>query len=423
MLTWLMYDDPIQSDTLLCYLTDRFDIAQAGFATLADGGFGEGQLGLQDVPDAVMDDINDNWLGRRVTAVDGAGNICYEGYVTELEYGRGQHAFRRSLDSFFNEVRVTYIWDSNGNTKTKTADDTASQARYGVKHIEVDVTAQGKMSDAQAAGLAQVYLNRYTALKQHRTAIASGMSAIEDGNVSLTLWGYLSTLKWMGKASTGWPSSTDIGQIVSDVLTNTYAVGLNQFISTDMEFIETTGNTIKYTPTGFTYADRIISDVVAYGDSNQLRLLFQVWGDRLARLISRPTTAAYYTTSQLVRVRDAGRAPIPPWTVRAGQYMVFEDLPVPHDSYATDIDLDPRAILIEQTHWDDVGETLTIDPTNIEVVRIPPPKRPKKKYHARHPLLTFTPSSGGGGGGGSGTSGRRYGRQHGARHQHPRRRK
>lgn len=365
-LEWHAFGNPIADDNWRTNLS-ALQPSAAGFGTEANGGFSDGSLDFADAPEAVIADAVDNWLMRRVIAVDRAGFIAYEGFIAEIEAKLGIYTLSRSVDSLVNSLKVSYTKAYLGTTEgaAKWVNDTASQAAYGIKEAYEDISDQGVMTVAQATNWGTTYLNTHAI--PHDNTFDLGADPAQH-SLRLTLWGYYTTLGWRENIIR-WKAPTEIKSMVSTILTNRSKA---QFIvTTDLTKLATTGTTLAYNSGGSSKPlQDYIADVVQYGDSNNRRLLFQIWEGRVPWLLARSTSPLVYARSRDPRLWSQNHAALPGYKVRAGGYAVAEDYGGSLDSYA-DILSDPRSTFMETTRYDALEDSLSFnqpDDTQVEIL-------------------------------------------------------
>lgn len=366
-LYWRMFQDPLVSDVpLYDFDPARVNLTAASFQTLATAGFGPGTLtmgpdtnGEGGVPKSLIYTALNNWMLKRVTATDGAGLTAYEGYIAEIHATIGNYTYDLVVDDFATRVHVK--WTENdplhpGAQRDNSAyvDDLVNQAKYAIKEIDLDLTtsskgAMGVINRTQALQAGTTYLDELNSpLMPHFSLVTN-----QRGNtLNLVLWGYYTTLGFQ-QDNTKFAMAKEIKTIVSTVL----AGGHNQFISTSTVNLDTTGTSIVYNSNGsWKQVDEYLKDVCHYGSPTSLRILLQIWEDRLPYLKVRPITMSYYTRSDDHRLWTGAHAAMVPWRIRAGQYMAAEDFPAPIDIFA-DAASDPRSYMIEQTNYNDIDGT------------------------------------------------------------------
>jgi hypothetical protein len=378
MLDWSVYNNPVLSDgkVYLPSLHARGAVTEANFSTLALGGFGDGALTLQNVPDALIFDAvgiggAGSWLMKEIRVHDGQGARAYEGIIAEIHAKRGKHRYNRMLTPMFNRIRCEYwqpdpLHPGQRRQGILQRNDTASQALYGIKEYRLDLTNDGTMKQAQAQNRADDFLQMSRLPHEFDFEIGDKrddvMESAEEGNeLQLKLWGYWSTLKWR-YTNFRVRTPTDLQTIFYKSGNNLslYTLYLNgyylQFVDvTNTANLKNTGISLVYNSAGslMTVQD-FVNAILGYGDANLRRAYFQIWENRTGYLAVRSTAPTLYTRSRDGRAWSVNRTPLPAYMVRAGGYLVPEDFPSSLDDYSGDIANDPRASFVDATNYDDM---------------------------------------------------------------------
>lgn len=377
-LAWRLHVNPlVDSDSPFFRDLMRLNLTVAQFSTYAQGGFGDGQISIEDPPDALLREACDHWLGKRVVATDPAGRVAYEGFVAEVSATHGQSNYKRTLDSFANKLFVEYSWagsyagygkcpkgrQCNGRIALNETDadvdpNGSTQAQLGIKEEWFDIGAISLISPTTARAEGAIKLKD---LLRARTADWQGGEA-QPSQIMLTLWGYYATLQWR-KQSRKYKTATEIATIVSAALT-----GKAQYLSSDYTNIAATGNTIKFNGSGDPiWLQDYINQAIGFGDSAGRRLFFQIWQDRVPYLFARNAAPRYYVRADDLHTRNGQHEIIPPYLVRAGGIVIDESVEHTMDRKADAMDYYYRTA-IEQTDYDDVTEQLTVPPpTDVEM--------------------------------------------------------
>lgn len=166
------------------------------------------------------------------------GSIVWEGYVNRLSLSIGDAVIIKSIDDMANRVILKYTpLDTSqtppvaGAQTTVTKDDTASQARYGVK---VYVASGAECTAATADDNALAYLSWLTRIPQTETiSVGQGKAT----SLQVTMRGYAYLANWYTYTQTVSSGTADADAIVSLVL----AADPNSVLSTSTLNID--GNT------------------------------------------------------------------------------------------------------------------------------------------------------------------------------------
>ncbi len=354
------------------------ELTTASFSTFAQGGFGTGSISIGKPSEHLIQDIIDNWLTKRVIAVDPSGYIAYEGYVAEINATMGFHSFVRSVDEFANRCRVMYKWGGSPCPKGQlckgllTVEESSlgistTQAQYGIKEKWIDLSGQGKMSSALATSAGTRVLKGAIRSREFDFQLGAGQEP-QENSVQLTLWGYYTTLQWR-KTTYGINTATDIGTIVKNILSVRANVSgnvetVNAFINTDQSQIDVVNNTATINKERKpTYSQDLIQAVMVAGDNNAKELFFQIWEDRMPYLTARPASPRYYTRYDDNRMWDSNRHILQPYQIRAGAFVVSENLNEATDPL-TDVYQRERTSFLDHTIYDDIKETVSLPPSN-----------------------------------------------------------
>lgn len=374
-LTWLLYANPVYvAASPLIRDLSKLKPSQAQFSTIADGGFADGTLQFDNVSPQLFDEIWETWLVKRVTAVDGAGRIAYEGFVSEISATRGYHTYNQTVDAFTNRVFVEYTYAggtcSGGATcygraqrNETNVDSTAiTQTTIGIKEEWLDATGNGTITSAMANAMGDKRLLERIYQRSNNYMLGGGAEA-QPASITLTIVGYYATLQWR-KQSIVVRYATPVETIINNLLT----VGAKcEFLNTSAYDYVSTGRSITYNSNAALYwISDYIQDIIASGDSNGRRLLFQIWEDRTPYLSKRATAPKYFSASNDFRVYNSDRGSVPAYMVRAGGYIMANDMRAAMDEN-TDVGLRRRASFIEQTTYDAINDTLTIPPPSEQV--------------------------------------------------------
>ena len=374
-LTWYLAANPVY-DSSTAYIRDlsRLMPSQATFSTLADAGFADGTLQFDNVPTALLEEIYDNWLAKRVVAVDGAGNIAYEGFIAEIAINRGYHTYNQTIDALTNRVFVEYTYAGgtcpSGGTcygraqrnETDVDSTATTQTTIGIKEEWLDASSVGIISSTVANAIGDKRL--LERIRQRSNSFTLGIGASPQAqSVTLSLLGYYATLQWR-KQTVKYTVATALETIISGALTTGSKA---QFIDTANYTYVTTSRSVQYnTSAQPQWISDYIQDVIAAGDSSGRRLCFQVWENRIPYLSNRGTSPKYFTASGDWRIFNAGRGSVPAYMVRAGGYILADDMRAAIEEN-TDVALRRRASFVEETQYDAINDTLTIPPPSEQV--------------------------------------------------------
>ena len=378
-LNWLLFNNPVY-DSTSAYFFDltRTNITAASFSTIAQGGFGDANLEIEEPPARLIQLALDSFLMKRVVAYDGAGRVAYEGFVAEIDATLERQRFIRSMDQFSNRVYVEHKYRNGQGTpcakgatcigrQTRDEDDVATtqtQTEWGIKTATLDLNPFGHVAITDAQNAGDLYLRH--SLRASAVDFQQYGEEPQPNHISLGIWGYYATLQW-NIQTRKYATATEIATIVKGGLTSIVVGGGNltsapQFISSDHSDIATTGRTIKYNVQRkrMTFMDYIQGALIE-GDSNARRLFFQILDNRRPRLFARPAAARFYATNDLDRIWNEQHTVIPPYMMRAGGYIATENFNESFDPIA-DIQTRRHTSLVDRTIYDDMTGRLSIPP-------------------------------------------------------------
>lgn len=365
-LTWCLYENPVYDSTspLVADLA-RHKLTGASFSTLAQGGFADGSLAFGEVSERFARNALENWLTKRVVATDGGGRIAYEGYVAQINATLNNTRMVRSIDPYANRLFVDYRYGGGSCPKGQTCKgrvqrnesnvaETITQTLYGIKEEWVDFSGYGVLTSGLATNIADIKLVGMLRARDYSFQISEPHK--QPNELSLNLWGYYTTLQWR-KQSRTFRKLTDIGTIVATALTSNSKA---PFINGDQSQINTLSVTRKWNPEGRAmWLMDYIQGAIAEGDANGLQVEFQIWENRMPYLKSRSTAPRYFVRYDDMRVWDANRALIPPYMVRAGGFMISENMLESGIPFG-DVTQRAHASYVERTTYDDIAEQLNV---------------------------------------------------------------
>jgi hypothetical protein len=322
-LQWYLHTNPIYNTASpLVFDFSHVELTTAQFSTFAQGGFGQGALEIGKPSEHLVQDAIDNWLTKRVIAVDPSGYIAYEGYIAEITATLGFHSFVRSIDEFANRCRVQYKWGGYPCPKGTlckgllTVEESSlgistTQTQYGIKEKWVDLSGQGKMASSLATAAGTRVLKGAIRSREFDFQLGVGQEP-QAPSLRLALWGYYTTLQWR-KTTYGINTPTEIATIVKNILSVRANVSgnvetVNPFINTDQSQVDATGTTtIINKEKKPTFSQDLIQAAIVPGDTNAKALFFQIWEDRMPYLTARPSAPRYYTRYDDTRIWDSNR--------------------------------------------------------------------------------------------------------------------
>lgn len=328
-------------------------ITALSFTTTVQGGYYSATLDLV-CTDVVAWDLLANRIGTRIVLVNPhAANvdmIVWEGLVYTVTIDDGKNVINRSLANTYNRVRVTYstiTFDTSGapifgtQITTADADNTASQALYGVRELNYIV---GGLDATNAAAL------RDTLLAQYKVPLSVPQSARRGGGgdpsqirVTLEAVGYWETLDKRFYTQT---ASTGLANI--DVMVKAALTSVAQFANSDQTNITANTQQRSQYSQGNVTAQVYLNGLTALGGPNNRRFYFQFLDHAVPYYFEEPTTVAYRARrldpSEAIYDAVTGSV-VPPWLVLPGRIIRFDDL-IPDEAMFTVSIGTPRMFVI-----------------------------------------------------------------------------
>ena len=354
-------------------------ITALSFTTAIQGGYATAVMELA-VKDVTAWGLL-NRLGNRIVlanphAVNSALTV-WEGLIYAVTIDDGKNAVNRSLASVYNRIRVTYstiTFDAGGaqvigaQVTTADADDTASQALYGIRELTY---VAGGMDATNAAAVRDTLLLKYkNPLTVPQRAQRGGGGDPSYTRVGIECVGIWETLdkRFYTKATT---ANANIDVSVEACLT-----AVAQFANTDQTNIAAnTQQRTQFSDAKIT-TQAYLSGLSALGGPNNRRFYFGFYQQGLPYYFEEPTAIAYRA-----RRNDPGEAiydavtgaVVPPWLVQPGRIIRIDDLVPDATAYSTALS-DPRAYLIGEVRFVAPGFvelTPTVsDPAQLSLARL-----------------------------------------------------
>lgn len=298
----------------------------------------------------MMDEFVADGLGRQVVVTDDALDICWEGFINQVDAVYGPLSVTRGpLLDVANRVNVVYSGvDISVNppavgvqTETGVANDTDSQALYGT--IE-KVLSTGAVSATDAGNIQATYMAEH-ALPATTQTFSS--ASAPPTSITVHCLGYV---HWF--AAYVYNQTTNVGTRTTDVkLTDIIAANPNiAWLPFDTTHIETPAAPVsvpRYEYENLVAWD-LIKDTVARGDTNAARWLFGIYENLECHYSMAPTTVEYdmsLSDPALRVMREHGEL-VPYWNVLPGRWLLFTDF-LPGRSVPSSLREDPRAMFIE----------------------------------------------------------------------------
>lgn len=293
-------------------------------------------------------------LGRDVTMLNPALETCWNGFVNQIAINAGSLAVTRGplASGVVNRTFATYslrITTVNPPVVipgciTTIAQDTDSQARWGIWQAQLDV---GETTDTDADQARDTFLqDRKEPETSEQISIGGGSS---EAKVSVECLGYGAWLAAYPYTETGGATITVTTKILS-VLAN----DPNNIISADYSYVGTNPLLAPQYENSNTSAWDMIKSLAALGDAGNNRWLFGIYNDQRAYYEQMPSTPTY---QHRITGRDQGIQKygtgiiVDPWDIKPGKWLFLPDFLVGRTQPATDMRFDPRYMFIESVSY------------------------------------------------------------------------
>jgi hypothetical protein len=312
------------------------------------GGFDTASCDIAVQSDTEGQQILEQYLGCFVAIyVDNPAVPVWEGLVNRITFNSGGASYTISLDEMANRVSTVYTGVTNVAAETTAANNTASQAVYGIKQDQIELGV-----DTSAA--TQKNLLRDTALAQRAFPQSSyGQAQGNTDIVHLELIGIYHTLEWV-KFFTGLTTATSAfsANIIAVLAANPN--GATFFNNTDTANISTNVATAPNQERGSSFWDRILR-ITEAGDGTNYWVCGVTPTDRntgrRAFYYQLANTAIEYSAlkSDGLKPRNLYGKPIRPWAVVPDRGIRVNDALV--GSGGT-IQTDPTQVYIQRIQYD-----------------------------------------------------------------------
>ena len=292
-------------------------------------------------------------LGRNISTLDAGLDTNFNGFVNNLEVITGGLTFKRGpLLAIGNRVSAVYAAQDNttnpptvsDRTVTTIVQDEDSQAQYGI--IEKVVSA-GQISTLEANQLRDAYLeeNKLPETSQGINSMGSGPGI----SIRCECLGYGYWLQAFVYNQVLVAATTQISDKIEAVLAVEAVV--NGLISTDYAKIEFNGVLVSAYENDDPYGLTIIKELVAYGDVNYDRFLFQLDKDRTIVYFKQPQDPEYKYTISTNELKTMAGAVVMPWAIKPGKWILITDFLTGTLATPTNIRKDPRMVFIESVDF------------------------------------------------------------------------
>lgn len=347
----LIIEDPLYYTTrnYTARLTSR--VSRYSHEVRAIGGFWSANLAI-----SASQKYIENWiaygLGRHLVVYNPSLVIIWEGFVNKLTATLGPFQYEVGpLLDIGNRVAVTYSQEDTGTgivggrTVTAVADNTDSQARYGI--IQKTYSHSGATL-ALAEQIRDAYANdpKYAFPPTSRS---SNLSGTAEPSITLDCLGYWHWLKayYPTDATAGYISATD-------KIKATLAANPNAMFSADYSMIADNATLVKQAEVGERTAEDILKGVNSLGDSSLNTYNIGFYGGRKLVYQPIPTTIEYQQriTSNRGLVNAVNRE-VKPWDAMPGKYILFPDFLIGQFPPTTAVTLgsDPRVGFVEVARY------------------------------------------------------------------------
>lgn len=310
--------------------------------------------------------IYQNYRGNRIAAFVDNPEMIWEGFINRITYVPGNREFTVSFDDMMNRVSVLYYNNATpATTQTAEANNTTSQALYGVKQgtIEADIHYNADVTQKTAVRNLNLAQKAYPLVSSRD---ASGMTLLR-----LECLGFYWLWDWVQTATTS-PTLVTASQYVANWTVDTTFLGSaltfetkiyqtgagptgtwSQYITTNAAF-----NQSRQVQSGQTRLE-ILQAILEAGDGSARWVLGITPLDQLNSssgamryVYYRPAeTAVNYTAKALSEpgvIRDQYGRAVEPWRVTADNIIRITDVLVGY-SFPGD---DPRQTYIEAVTYD-----------------------------------------------------------------------
>lgn len=353
-----LYEKPSAGDTFL----KRFFVYNYRHKISAVGGFDTAScdiaIGSRDEGQQFLD----QYLGNRVAFyVDNPVEPIWEGFINRMTFDAGGIQYSISLDEMLNRATITYTDPASSATAsaiTGTANDTDSQAVYGIK--------QGNIDYGYLRGGTASTAIRDTVLAQRAWPKSSITRGGGSGLLHLEMLGFYHTLDWEILTDTNTVTSTLSAYI-------TLMVGADQNGTTFFDNTDTTGISAN---TGLSINREhikretfwaVYQRIREIGDSSNNYWIVGISPTDLRtgtrRLYYQQANSTIEYTARLsdgLRIRNLYGQLVPPWTVRPDAGIRVTDQLIgwdglgdnPTETYILSVDYDANQQTIDY-HGDD----------------------------------------------------------------------
>ncbi len=392
-----VYENPAVSASPNTVLADwTADVQDLQFSTNAFGGYQSCTFVLKrgfDILYRLMEGKQGQktFVTNRLVVKDTTNSsqvVPWEGLIATMDLFYGSQSKSRSYLNMFNAVRVNHL-NKKGKRKLFTvAIDNGQQNKFGRRVYSLDTKMRANSGTGQPLAVANRFI---TAHRRPNRFNGTQIGGVQGGiGMRVTCLGMADTLRWRYAYNNKKSVRQDTSEIVKEMLRatslykwrepNVGAYG-QQFLTENFGAYTTTSQLVSAVDVqGRTRLD-IIADCLRLGKSDGSRMLFQVFqgqnGKGTSRFLAQSNTKpfppndyrGYYYSSVYNKVYNRDMVRLQPYNVRAGNWIVDVDSQLAPPRGAADIFDDPRAIWIEETHYDadrDILKIITTDQAQTE---------------------------------------------------------
>lgn len=298
-----------------------------------------------------MEDWFEDGLGRHIVVYDETLSVVWEGFVdmVTLRFA-GLETKRGPLTQLVNRLAVVYSQVDTSTDpptvgdrrRTAVTNDLDSQERWG---IWPKVLSLAGVTDANALQLRDLHLGEYREPETSGRLSSESRGAV---SVSVDCRGYIHMTDYPYR------QTTVTGLIdASDKVSMILQADPNGLLGGDLTGIEANAVEVAAWENSDNLARSLLRGLAAMGNPAGGRRLFGVYEGRRALYRDMPDDWAYE-----MRLADPGRTirnrvggAVEPWSVQAGQWMMFSDLLPGRYDPLTDAHVDPRQLFIESVTY------------------------------------------------------------------------
>ncbi len=350
-----IYQKPAQGNAFI----QRLPVSQYKHKISAMGGFDNAQFRLN-VGITQAERILEQWVGNRIAIyVDNPAEPVWEGLINRIDLQVASVSFSRSIDKLYNRVNVGQKTGSSRNRNAAVADNTDSQAIYGIKQGQLDVgyhqsSLKGYVNDLRDRVIA------FHAWPQSTTAIRGGSGLL----LRVSALGFYHTLGWeeIPNDSTTLREPGDIISVrIVPNLVNTTTFLDNGDVSAIEANAAFTFSTSNQALVGRTAWD-VIRNLTEAGDG-AVRYIAGVsptlFSTNTRRVFYRPASTSVdytYRVKEGLKIRNQFGGVVQPWNVRPDKVIRVQDLLVGWNALGDD----PRLTYIETVDYDAESQVAAI---------------------------------------------------------------